>query len=151
MIKIIYNGGLFMIKRFYLSIACTLAVCSLFASNANEEIARGEERSGGGHHDEHHNYNHNNEHRNDEHRNDFNRNDGHHGYDRYENHNLNPNAYYNRYDQNRWNNRGTYNGGAYDEGIIDGVLLNNTYNPDVQYTQPGSTDNFNQVYEQNLQ
>lgn len=124
-----------MLKRVYLSIACVGAACSLFASNANEEIARGEARGGGGgggHHDEH--------------RNDFNRNDEHREYDRYQNHNLNPNAYYNRYDQNRWNN-----GGAYNEGIIDGVLLNNTYNPDVEYTQPGSTDNFNQVYEQNLQ
>lgn len=137
-----------MLKKFYLSLVCVGAVCSLFASNANEEIARGEARGGGGGHGgERGDFNRGGDHH------DYNRNDGHHdynrngGYDRYDNHHLNPNGYYNHYDQNRWNN----GGGAYNEGIIDGVLLNNTYNPDVEYTQPGSTDNFNQVYEQNLQ
>lgn len=133
-------------KRFYLSIACTGAICSLFAGNANEEIARGEERGGGGHRDDHQNYNHNDDHRNDEHRNDYNRNDqARRDYNRYDNHNFYGGD--NRYNHNQWNN----NRGAYNEGIIDGVLLNNTYNPDVEYTPPGSTDNFNQVYQENLQ
>lgn len=134
-----------MMKRFYLSIACIGAVSSLFAGNAgntnNDEIARGDERGGGGRRDDR-NFNHDNFNRNDMHRNDFNRNEG---YNRYEHHDINPNAY--RYDQNRWNE----NRGAYSEGIYDGVLLNNSYNPDVEYTQPGSTDNFNQVYQQNDQ
>ena len=120
-------------KRFYLSIACAGAVFSLFATNANEEIARGEQRGGGGgYHGDNRSYNHN----------DRNVNQDRRQYDRYENHGYNG---YNRYDQNRWNNNG-----AYDEGIIDGVLINNTYNPDVEYTPPGSTDNFNEVYEENL-
>ena len=70
------------------------------------------------------------------------------GYNRYDNHHLDANQYYNRYDQNRWNNeRGNLNVSS--EGIYDGVLLNTPYNPDVQYTQPGSTDDFESVYEQN--
>ena len=116
-----------MLKSFYLSIACIGAVCSLFAGNANEEIARGDER-GGGHRDYH--------------------NDAHRDYDRYQNHNFYGGR--NSYEQNHWNNQ-RHDINAYGEGIYDGVLLNNTYNPDVQYTPPGSTDNFNQVYEQNLE
>lgn len=73
------------------------------------------------------------------------------GFNRYENHNFNPRAYYNRYDQNRWNNK-PYNIDRIEgQAIIDGELINNPYNPDVQYTQPGSTDNFEQVFEENDQ
>lgn len=126
-----------MVKIFYLSIACIGAVCSLFAVNPNEEIARGDER-GGSHRD----------YRNDQHRNDYNHNDVRREYDRYQNHNFYGGR--NSYEQNHWNNE-RHDINAYGEGIYDGVLLNNTYNPDVQYTPPGSTDNFNQVYEQNLE
>ncbi len=129
-----------MLKSFYLSLACIGAVCSLFAGNANQEIARGDDRRGGGEHrDDHRDYNHNGDHRND-----FNHNEARRDYNRYDNHNFY--GGYNHYNNGRWNNRG-----AYQEGIYDGVLLNETYNPDVEYTPPGSTDNFNQVYEQNLQ
>lgn len=77
--------------------------------------------------------------------------EGYRAYNRYEHHHYNPNAYYNRYDQNRYEEYEQQEEAerVYSEGIYDGILLNNPNNPDVQYTQPGITDDFESVYEQN--
>lgn len=65
------------------------------------------------------------------------------GYNRYDNyHSLPQPNNYDRYDQSSSNVN-------YPQAIDEGILLNNQYNPDVRYTQPGSTDNFEAVYEQN--
>lgn len=102
-----------------------LSLCiSLPLMATDDEIARGEWNRGGGHQ----NYK--------------------EGYNRYDNHHFYGRPYYNLYDENRWEN-GHGDLRVESEGIYDGVLLNNPYNPDVQYTQPGITDNFEGVFEQN--
>lgn len=70
-------------------------------------------------------------------------------YNRYDNHKFYERPYYNNYDENRWETHDNVN--VYSEGIIDGDLINNQPNPDVEYTPPGSTDNFNAVFDQNNQ